>query len=202
MMLQMSSMMGGGPGGGIGAGGFPMPGAPGSGGTNTTDAQGSTGSPTGGSPIPPPLFNPLFFPPPPAGANAQGADGATGTGAGAGAGAATGAPSSPFANMLDPAAMQQMLGMLGGGAGGLPGMGAFGVPPATPTDTRPPEERFQVQLQVHLTSDMSAGALLNIYSQQLQDMGFTNAQQNIRALLATGGNVHSAIEYILGGGGL
>ena len=38
--------------------------------------------------------------------------------------------------------------------------------------------------------------------QQLQDMGFTNASQNIRALLATGGNVHSAIEYILGGGGL
>ncbi|TFY50542.1 hypothetical protein EVJ58_g11005, partial [Rhodofomes roseus] len=37
--------------------------------------------------------------------------------------------------------------------------------------------------------------------QQLQDMGFTNAQQNVRALLATGGNVHAAIEYILGGGG-
>lgn len=37
---------------------------------------------------------------------------------------------------------------------------------------------------------------------QLQDMGFTNAQQNVRALLATGGNVHSAIEYILGGGGI
>ena len=33
-------------------------------------------------------------------------------------------------------------------------------------------------------------------------MGFTNAQQNIRALLATGGNVHAAIEYILSGGGL
>ena len=33
-------------------------------------------------------------------------------------------------------------------------------------------------------------------------MGFTNATQNIRALLATGGNVHSAIEYILNGGGL
>lgn len=33
-------------------------------------------------------------------------------------------------------------------------------------------------------------------------MGFTNARQNIRALLATGGNVNHAIEYILGGGGL
>jgi ubiquilin len=38
--------------------------------------------------------------------------------------------------------------------------------------------------------------------QQLNDMGFTNASQNVRALLATAGNVHSAIEYILGGGGL
>lgn len=33
-------------------------------------------------------------------------------------------------------------------------------------------------------------------------MGFTNASQNVRALLATAGNVHAAIEYILGGGGL
>jgi ubiquilin len=33
-------------------------------------------------------------------------------------------------------------------------------------------------------------------------MGFTNAQQNIRALLACGGRVDSAIEYILNGGGL
>lgn len=41
-----------------------------------------------------------------------------------------------------------------------------------------------------------------IRAQQLQDMGFTNAAQNVRALLATGGNVHSAIEYILSGGGL
>ena len=42
-----------------------------------------------------------------------------------------------------------------------------------------------------------------LYSlQQLNDMGFFNASQNIRALQATGGNVHAAIEYILGGGGL
>jgi ubiquilin len=38
--------------------------------------------------------------------------------------------------------------------------------------------------------------------QQLNEMGFYNASQNIRALMATGGNVHGAIEYILGGGGL
>jgi len=33
-------------------------------------------------------------------------------------------------------------------------------------------------------------------------MGFTNASQNVRALLATAGNVQAAIEYIFSGGGL
>ncbi|KAI0311883.1 hypothetical protein OF83DRAFT_710554 [Amylostereum chailletii] len=90
----------------------------------------------------------------------------------------------PFGNFqFDPSALA---GIFGGGAGGAFGAGAGGAfgAPAAPADTRSPEERFQVQLQ------------------QLQDMGFTNAQQNVRALLATAGNVHSAIEYILGGGGL
>jgi len=44
--------------------------------------------------------------------------------------------------------------------------------------------------------------LIHVLLQQLNDMGFFNAAQNIRALQATGGNVHAAIEYILGGGGL
>lgn len=79
----------------------------------------------------------------------------------------------------DPSALLQFLG-----AGGPLFSGGASPSGAPPADTRPPEERFQVQLQ------------------QLQDMGFTNASQNVRALLATGGNVHSAIEYILGGGGL
>ncbi|GJE89549.1 ubiquitin domain-containing protein [Phanerochaete sordida] len=194
MMLQMSNMMGGMPGGagaGAGAGGFPMPGMPGGAGQDGANAQGAPGSP-GGS-VPPPMFNPFFFPPPPTAA-AQGtgaAPGATPAG-GAAAGPTAGSPpTNPYGGMFDPAAMQQMLGMLGGAGGGLGGagglgggLGGFGAAPAAPADSRPPEERFQVQLQ------------------QLQDMGFTNAQQNIRALLATGGNVHSAIEYILGGGGL
>jgi len=116
-----------------------------------------------------------------------------------------GASGSPF-GMIDPAMMQQLMAMgpFGGGglgaggfgagglgagglgAGGLSagGLGAFGGSPTPPADTRAPEERFQAQLQ------------------QLRDMGFTNASQNIRALLATGGNVQSAIEYILDGGGL
>ncbi|KAG7095354.1 hypothetical protein E1B28_006113 [Marasmius oreades] len=97
-------------------------------------------------------------------------------------GANTASPPNPLFN---PAMMQQMMSAMGGSPNSNPwsmgGLGGFGSPP---TDSRPPEERFQTQLQ------------------QLQDMGFTNASQNIRALLATAGNVPAAIEYILGGGGL
>lgn len=50
--------------------------------------------------------------------------------------------------------------------------------PQPASNLPPPEERFQVQLQ------------------QLNDMGFYDAQKNIRALLATGGNVHAAVEYL------
>ncbi|CAI2166154.1 2732_t:CDS:2 [Funneliformis geosporum] len=52
-------------------------------------------------------------------------------------------------------------------------------PPSTPQ--QPPEERFQTQLQ------------------QLNEMGFWDAQKNIRALLACGGNVNAAIEMLLSG---
>ncbi|KAG8847542.1 hypothetical protein FRB96_001589 [Tulasnella sp. 330] len=122
-----------------------------------------------------------------------------GFGAGAGAGPAGAAP--------NPAMLQQLLGGMGGaggaganpwaalggfgagagaaspfgaGLGGGGGGGAASTVPAGP----PPEERYQTQLQ------------------QLSDMGFTNARQNVRALLATGGNVEHAVEYIFGGGGL
>jgi ubiquilin len=175
-MLQMASAFQGAGGGagaspfggafgfpGAGGGTFPAPGTPSTAPASSAPSNPST-SPTGTQPAPNP-FAALFPPVPPAGA---------GTGAGAG--------TSPF-GMFDPAALAQMQTAFGGG-GGLGGFGGFGAPPAAPADSRPPEERFQVQLQ------------------QLQDMGFTNASQNVRALLATGGNVHSAIEYILTGGGL
>ncbi|KAJ2918753.1 hypothetical protein MD484_g1703, partial [Candolleomyces efflorescens] len=159
-MMQMASMFQGGNGlGGPGMFGappaaFPAPGVP------------------GGAPTTPSTTNPTSTTTP-------------------GAGAATNpAAANPLFN---PALMQQLLAGGGGGFGapaanpwGMPfGAGAgAGATPAAPADARPPEERFQVQLQ------------------QLQDMGFTNAAQNVRALLATGGNVHGAIEYILSGGGL
>ncbi|KAJ4481813.1 hypothetical protein C8R41DRAFT_472075 [Lentinula lateritia] len=165
-MLRMSSMMQGAMPGGMGGGGmgggmfgsapsFPAPGTPG--------GASATGTTLGSTPV----------------------TGTTPGSPGVGTGAAN-----PLGMFGNPAMMQQMQQMFGGGGGGLGGglgsfggMGGFGAP-AAPTDSRPPEERFQVQLQ------------------QLNDMGFANAAQNVRALLATGGNVHSAIEYILGGGGL
>lgn len=90
-------------------------------------------------------------------------------GAAAGAGG-TGAGQPPA---MDPQLQQRMAAMFG-----LPGMGAT---PAAPADNRPPEERFQVQLQ------------------QLNEMGFWDANKNIRALLATGGDVQAAIEMLFSG---
>ncbi|KAJ7227144.1 ubiquitin family-domain-containing protein [Mycena pura] len=159
-MLQMAAMFNGSGGGSS----FPAPGIPGS--TPSANTPAATQQP--------PAFPNLF------GAGAGGGGRATfdpallaallgGTPPAippGGAATATGAaPTNP--NPPNLAALNQL----------------FGAPPP-PADARPPEERFQVQLQ------------------QLQDMGFSNAAQNVRALLATGGNVHSAIEYILGGGGL
>ncbi|KAI8077915.1 uncharacterized protein B0P05DRAFT_491845 [Gilbertella persicaria] len=79
-------------------------------------------------------------------------------------------PFAGFGNVppIDPQLQQRMAALLGGSQ-------------TTPTDTRPPEERFQVQLQ------------------QLNEMGFWDASKNIRALTATGGNVNAAIEMLFSG---
>ncbi|VAI10249.1 unnamed protein product [Triticum turgidum subsp. durum] len=66
--------------------------------------------------------------------------------------------------------LNSLMSMFSGlGAGG----GLGGVP-------MPPEERYATQLA------------------QLQEMGFFDPQENIRALLATNGNVHAAVERLLG----
>ena len=102
--------------------------------------------------------------------------------------AGPGAGAGQAGQMPDFGALQQMLGQMGGGGGagaGAPfgGFGGFGgagsPPPAQPQDNRPPEERFAAQLV------------------QLNDMGFVNPQQNIRALQACGGNVQAAVEYLI-----
>lgn len=69
-------------------------------------------------------------------------------------------------------------GAFGGGVfGGLGDLGGLlGAPPAPPAD---PEAAYASQLQ------------------QLQDMGFFDREANLRALLATGGNVSAAVERLL-----
>ncbi|KAL9244805.1 hypothetical protein vseg_018531 [Gypsophila vaccaria] len=68
--------------------------------------------------------------------------------------------------------LEMLMNMFGGlGAGGL----------TTPENSNvPPEELYATQLT------------------QLQEMGFFDAQENIRALQATRGNVHAAVERLLG----
>ncbi|XP_026394679.1 ubiquitin domain-containing protein DSK2b-like isoform X1 [Papaver somniferum] len=69
--------------------------------------------------------------------------------------------------------LESLMNMFGGlGAGGL----------AVPSDV-PPEQFYATQLS------------------QLQEMGFFDTQENIRALTATGGNVHAAVERLLGNPG-
>lgn len=147
-MLRMASALGGpspfGPGGYGGFGSpygaqqsaFPAPGTP-----NTNSASSaSPASPTTAATPPPsasstgsPPVNPFLFGAPPGAAGAY-----------------------------NPALMQQMLAAshaMGQGANAAGGWGGFGAggyglgnpPVPVPSDTRPPEERFQVQLQVNLS---------------------------------------------------
>ncbi|GJN09198.1 hypothetical protein PR202_ga27181 [Eleusine coracana subsp. coracana] len=60
---------------------------------------------------------------------------------------------------------------------GLGAGGGLGVPN---TSNVPPEELYATQLA------------------QLQEMGFFDTQENLRALIATAGNVHAAVERLLG----
>ncbi|KAL8228913.1 hypothetical protein R6Q57_013813 [Mikania cordata] len=61
--------------------------------------------------------------------------------------------------------------------GGLGGAGGLAVPSVSDV---PPEQLYATQLS------------------QLQEMGFFDTQENIRALRATSGNVHAAVERLLG----
>ncbi|CAN4109784.1 unnamed protein product [Withania somnifera] len=73
---------------------------------------------------------------------------------------------------LDNSGMEMLMNIFGGlGTGGL------GVPNRSNV---PPEELYATQLT------------------QLQEMGFFDTQENIRALTATAGNVHAAVERLLG----
>ncbi|XP_051140935.1 ubiquitin domain-containing protein DSK2a-like [Andrographis paniculata] len=67
--------------------------------------------------------------------------------------------------------LMNMFGALGTGGAGIP----------TPNRSQaPPEELYATQLS------------------QLQEMGFYDTQENLRALIATAGNIHAAVERLLG----
>lgn len=164
-MLRMASAMqglggaspfGGAPFGAPQPPAFPAPGTP------TTAAGQAAATTTPASAPGSPQANPFALFNPAVGAGAPGAVGAGAAGAGTGA--------QPFGG-LDPAMMQQMLGMGGpfGGGAGAGGLGAYGgfgpfggaaATPAAPADTRSPEERFQVQLQVCFLFSLYGGTRL------------------------------------------
>ncbi|KAM0788479.1 hypothetical protein ACM66B_001612 [Microbotryomycetes sp. NB124-2] len=199
-MQQMMQMMGGGAGGaspfggfGGGAGGMPAPGG---------TAQGQGQQRTGAG-----LYNPWASAPSTTGAgtgesesNNNNAAAATGTATGTasattGAGAAEAGAFNPFAAMGGDAGgvpdiqtmmqqlqqLQQLQQMFGSGTGQ---QGMFGGSPASGGAQQqqrsqvPPEERYQSQLET------------------LAGMGFHDASRNLRALMASGGNVEAAIEYL------
>ncbi|GAA5967282.1 hypothetical protein JCM11641_000501 [Rhodosporidiobolus odoratus] len=181
LMQQMMGMMGGGGGmgGAGGGGGFPPPGAFGFG----SGAQaGQQGQPQQGANRG--LFNPWASDAAPSpGAGAGGESGAAGSGGAAppfnpfamfgGGGAAGAGAGGPQMNPMQAMAqLQQMQQLFGGGGGGMGGAGA-GQP------QQAPEERYATELE------------------QLRGMGFTDATRNVRALLASGGFVDSAVQYLL-----
>jgi ubiquilin len=86
-------------------------------------------------------------------------------------GGGTGTGTGPFNNM----GLEMLSSMFGGlGAGSLA---------AQNRSNEPPEQLYATQLT------------------QLQEMGFFDTQENIRALIATSGNVHAAVERLLGNSG-
>jgi ubiquilin len=85
---------------------------------------------------------------------------------------------------MNPMLEQMFQSMMRGG--GPPLAGGLGVAPPSQqlSSGPPPEERFRTELET------------------LQQMGFTNREANIRALLATFGDVNAAVERLLQAGAL
>ncbi|GAA5936763.1 hypothetical protein JCM3775_000191 [Rhodotorula graminis] len=187
LMHQMTQMMRSG-------GGMPgMGGMGGLGGLGGFGGAGAQGGQQGGAGAGAGMYNPWASTAP-----APSSDAAGGAGAGAAAGgeAATGAGSpppaaNPFAALLGGqgagagtgqqpdmaqamAQLQQMQQLFGGmGGAGAGAGGQAGAPQQSP------EERYSNELE------------------QLRNMGFTNATRNVRALLASGGFLESAIAWLL-----
>ncbi|KAJ3329576.1 hypothetical protein HDU93_000884 [Gonapodya sp. JEL0774] len=168
-MLQTAAQLG--PLMNPGAGGLGMPALPGTG----------LQQPPGG------FVNPwASLATPPTGSATTGTTGATAgtTGAVTGSPTGTSSPGSTMpgggagVGMPNPAMWNALMQGMAQGGGGLGGLGGIGAGLGQPADARPPEERFASQLQ------------------QLRDMGFFDAQENVRALLMAGGSVEGAVEVM------
>jgi len=112
--------------------------------------------------------NPFGFPTPPANTNTTPAANTASNPASATPGAAPAMPD-----------FSSLLGMLGGGMPGMPGATPGANAADNAANQQPPEVRYSTQLA------------------QLQDMGFYDSAQNIRALTITGGRVEAAVEWLL-----
>lgn len=117
----------------------------------------------------------------PAPGNPNGESTSSETNTAAAAAAATSTAPNPFASMFGAGASgANPFAAFGGGAGPF-GFGGTQAATPAPVDTRPPEEVYSVQLG------------------QLNDMGFFDFDQNIRALRRSGGRVEGALEMLLSG---
>lgn len=114
-------------------------------------------------------------------------------GGAAGAGGGSGALGGGGDMAQQMAALQQMLA-----AGGGPGFGGAGAGP----DTRSPEERYAVRRRrvragwKMCIDPADAPVRAQTELEQLRNMGFGNARQNVRAILAAGGDVDMAIACV------
>jgi ubiquilin len=86
----------------------------------------------------------------------------------------------PASGGLDFSALLLNQGLSGaGGFGGFPGASGVAAPAPAPAPVQSPAERYASQLR------------------QLYDMGFSDEQANLQALVATGGNLNAAVERLL-----
>ena len=76
---------------------------------------------------------------------------------------------------------------IGGGGGGMNPLGGVGGMPIPPVAAAVPP-------------GMDPAARFADQISQLCDMGFLDTDANLRALVATGGNVNAAVERLLSGG--
>ncbi|KAL3928356.1 MAG: hypothetical protein SGPRY_002418 [Prymnesium sp.] len=93
------------------------------------------------------------------------------------------APAAPPAPFMNEAVVNNILqGLNGMGANAPAGLGGMAAAPAAPAaPAQSPELRFANQIS------------------QLIDMGFLDTDANLRALVATGGNLNAAVERLLSG---